>query len=122
MLGWSLRIGLVACLGAGLAVAQAHAQMTDTQAPHTQSAEQGPELEGLAPVDSLSPVEMMEEYRARCGGGAGRAASDAGAEAARTHGQRCDALARAIQGINLDDRRAGSADLARPDFYMPGEE
>jgi len=71
-------------------------------------------------VDSLSPVEMMEEYRARCGGTAGQAASRTGTEAALVHGQRCDALARRIQGIGLDDRREGSADLARPDFYTPG--
>lgn len=83
---------------------------------------QAPETRGLASVDSLSPVEMMEEYRSLCGGEAGRAASGTSAEAARTHGQRCDALARAIQGVGLDDRRAGSADLARPDFYTPGEE
>ncbi len=110
-IGRRARAGLVACVGACLAL---------TMTPGARA--QTPEPRGLAPLDSLSPVEMMEEYRSQCGGEAGRAVSGTGAEAARTHGQRCDALARAIQGIGLDDRREGSADLARPDFYTPGEE
>ena len=107
----SAHAGVAAALAAVLALGMGPAR-----------AQQGPEAPEPVPVDELSPVEMMEEYRSLCGGEAGRAASGTGAEAARTRGQRCDALARAIQGVGLDDRRAGSADLARPDFYTPGGE
>ncbi|MBB4267172.1 hypothetical protein [Roseospira visakhapatnamensis] len=105
--------GVAVCLVAGVALALAPARaQTPADAPPGHAA-------ASVPVEALSPVEMMEAYRRSCGGEAGRAVSRDGAEAARTHGQRCDALARAIQKIDLDDRRAGSADLARPDFYAP---
>jgi hypothetical protein len=73
-----------------------------------------------ARIDTLSPSELMALYQARCAGGAGAGTLDEGAAAARALGQRCDALAAAIQDLSLDDRRGGSDDLARPDFYTPG--
>ncbi|MBB4286524.1 putative membrane protein YqiK [Roseospira goensis] len=62
----------------------------------------------------------MARYQAECAGTAGQGAAAAGASQARAHGERCDALAAAIQALDPGDRRAGSADLARPDFYTPG--
>lgn len=64
----------------------------------------------------------MALYQETCLGEAARDAVQGGAGVARTHGARCDALARAIQGLDDDARRAGSADLARPDFYTPGSQ
>ncbi|KAA5606972.1 hypothetical protein F1188_03410 [Roseospira marina] len=73
-----------------------------------------------AAIADLDPAELMARYQAECAGGAAPVVPEAGAARARVQGQRCDALARAIQTLSLDDRRAGSADLARPDFYTPG--
>ncbi|MQX35540.1 hypothetical protein [Roseospira navarrensis] len=73
-------------------------------------------------LEGLSPAALMAHYQADCAGGAGAGTADGGAAQARALGARCDALARAIQGVDLQDRRAGSADLARPDFYTPRSE
>jgi len=73
-----------------------------------------------AAPESLTPSEMMARYQADCAGGIGAGTVESGATEARALGERCDALARAIQGLDFDARRAGSADLARPDFYTPG--
>jgi|GEM_PF-2174456 len=101
------------------------AAMTAPVEPPDGSAFTGPVMgpDGLPlPIADLAPVEMMEEYRAVCGGGAGQAASGSGAAAVWSHGQRCDALAEAIQALDMEDIREGHADLARPDFYTPGGE
>ena len=74
-----------------------------------------------ADVDTLSPSELMARYQAECLDRSARnAARDAGATQARDHGARCDALAEAIQSLDAEAIRDGSADLARPDFYTPG--
>ena len=87
-------------------------------------------LAGVAPalaasdLDALAPSELMARYQAECVGTTAESmlAETGGADpaAAFAHGTRCDALAEAIQALTLDDHRAGSADLARPDFYTPG--
>lgn len=75
---------------------------------------------GVTDPDDLSPAELMARYQDRCVGATADSLDGADAAAAFAHGARCDALAEAIQRVDLDDRRAGSADLARPDFYTPG--
>jgi len=74
----------------------------------------------IAGPDDLSPAQLMARYQDRCVGATADSLDGADAAAAFAHGARCDALAEAIQKVDLDDRRAGSADLARPDFYTPG--
>lgn len=87
-------------------------------------------LAGSAPalaasdLGALTPSELMARYQAECVGTTAESmlAESGGADpaAAFAHGARCDDLAKAIQALTLDDHRAGSAALARPDFYTPG--
>jgi hypothetical protein len=73
-------------------------------------------------VGALSPAGLMARYQTECLDRSARdAARGAGATQARDHGTRCDALAEAIQSLDAEAIRDGSADLARPDFYTPGE-
>ncbi|SDD69349.1 hypothetical protein [Rhodospira trueperi] len=84
----------------------------------------GPALadpDATAEIGTLSPSALMARYQVECLDRSARnAARDAGAAQARDHGTRCDALAEAIQSLDAETIRDGSADLARPDFYTPG--
>jgi len=72
-------------------------------------------------VDVLAPADLMARYQAECLDRTVRDAARTDAGRARAHGTRCDALAEAIQSLDQETKREGSADLARPDFYTPGQ-
>lgn len=72
-------------------------------------------------IDTLAPADLMARYQAECLDRTVRDAARTDAGRARAHGTRCDALAEAIQSLDQETKREGSADLARPDFYTPGQ-